>query len=208
MKTVYHRSITVQALEPYFDPAALESVVAANLGQDALRYQLGHDHFHYDNNAFVAGDAYLDQLRRAVTDALQRGEGEAARQFLGRLTHTAQDFYAHSNYISLWRELYPQEPPEKIHPQLVNLVKDPRLRSGRLYFPLEVFSFIPVFQPHVLPLLPRDSHAWMNLDDPSRPNFEYAFAAAVKRTRNEYLSLTERLSGAHASLLTGKRAEG
>lgn len=204
MKTAYHRSITRQALEADFEPAALERVIVANLGQDALRYQFGHDHFHYDNNAFVAGDAYLDQLRRAVLQALQAGQAEPARQFLGRLTHTVQDFYAHSNYVNLWRELYPHEPPEKIHPQLVNLVQDARLRSGRLYFPLEVFSFIPFLEPYVLPRLPRDSHAWMNLDDPSRPNFEYARLAAVKRTRNEYLSLTEKLSAAHVSLLTGK----
>jgi hypothetical protein len=64
-------------------------------------------------------------------------------------------------------------------------VRDARLISGRIYPPLEYFSFLPLLAPLVIPLLPRDSHAWMNKDDPSRPDFDYAYAAAVKRTENE-----------------------
>jgi hypothetical protein len=38
-----------------------------------------------------------------------------------------------------------------------------------------------------MPLLPRDSHGWMNLDAPERgSNFKYAFQAAVKRTTIEF----------------------
>ncbi len=51
----------------------------------------------------------------------------------------------------------------------------------------------------VIPLLPRDSHAWMNLDSPARgPGFAYAFAAAVKRTRYEY---ERTVDGLQSSLL-------
>jgi len=204
LREIFHRSITEQALGSYFNPAALETVIVANLGQDANRYQFFHDYFHYDNNSFTAGNAYLDQMRQAVVEALQSGQAPLARQSFGRLTHTAQDFYAHSNYVSLWRQQHPGKAPDEIHPQLVNLVADPRLRSGRLYFPLELLWFIPVLKPYVSPLLPRDSHAWMNLDDPSRPDFEYAFVAAVKRTRAEYLHLSENLSDPHIALLTGQ----
>lgn len=186
MKEKYHRAITEQALRPHFDPAALEEVVRANLGQDAIIYQFGHDHFHYDNNSFAAGDAYIEEQRQAVIQTM-RGGGPAslARVAFGRLTHTAQDFYAHSNYTALWRERYPGAAPDAIDPYLAEVVSNSRLKSGRIYPPLEYLSFLPLLAPLVLPLLPRDSHAWMNKDDPSRLDFEYAFAAAVKRTEDE-----------------------
>lgn len=200
MKTQFHRFITAQALSPHFSQTALETVILANLGQDRWQYQVGHDHFHYDNNSFAAGDAYLDELRRSVMETLQRGEAVPARQFFGRLTHTAQDFYAHSNYIALWRESHPGASPDEIDPLLAALLSDPRLHSGRIYYPLEVFAFIPALKPYVLP---RDSHAWMNLDDPSRPGFDYAYAAAVKRTKLEFESLCQALTPEQNQLLTG-----
>jgi uncharacterized membrane protein YccC len=186
MKAKYHRAITQQALQPHFSASALEAIIRANLGQDAIWYQFVHDHFHYDNNAFARGDAYLVAQRRAVIEALENGkEASLARAAFGRLTHTAQDFYAHSNYTALWRERHPGAAPDAIDPQLAEVTKDSRLTSGRIYPPLEYFSFIALLAPLVMPLLPRDSHAWMNKDDPSRPDFDYAFSAAVKRTELE-----------------------
>jgi hypothetical protein len=203
VKTQYHRSITTRALSSCFSQNALETVIVANLGQDVWQYQIGHDHFHYDNNSFAAGDVYLDKLRRSVMDALQRGEAVPARQSLGRLTHTVQDFYAHSNYIALWRESHLGALPDEIDPLLAVLLSDSRLHSGRIYYPWEIFAFIPMLKPYVMPLLPRDSHAWMNLDDPSRPNFDYACAAAVKRTKLEFESLCQALPPGQNQLLTG-----
>jgi len=202
VKVEYHRSLTVQALGSHFSPKALETVIAANLGQDVWWFQFGHDHFHYDNNSFASGDAYLAELHRSALEALQCGEPVLARQFLGRLTHAAQDFYAHSTYITLWLENHPGAAPEEIDPLLAPLFVDPRLRSGRVYYPLEILAFIPLFKPWVLPFLPRDSHAWLNLDDPSRPNFAYAFAAAVKRTRLEYERLCRSLNSEQIHQLT------
>lgn len=186
MKEKYHRAITEQALRPHFDAAMLEEIVRANLGQDVIRYQFSHDHFHYDNNAFAAGDAYIAEQRRAVIETLQGGgPASLARAAFGRLTHTAQDFYAHSNYTALWRERHPGAMPDDIAPYLAEVVSDPRLKSGRIYPPLEYLSFLPLLAPLVIPMLPRDSHAWMNKDDPSRPDFDYAYVAAVKRTEYE-----------------------
>jgi hypothetical protein len=125
-----------------------------------------------------------------------------ARKYFGRLTHTAQDFYAHSNYIALWRESYPEAAPDEIDPTLASLLTDSRLRSGRLYYPLEAFSFIAVLKPYIVPLLPRDSHARMNIDDPSRPSFDYAYVAAVKRTAMEFECLCQSLSQTQIQLLT------
>lgn len=203
MKTQYHRIITTQALSPHFSQNALETVIAANLGQDIWRYQLGHDYFHYDNNSFAAGDAYIDDLRCSVVDALQRGDTVPARESFGRLTHTAQDFYAHSNYIALWRESHPEAPPDETDPMLAALLSDSRLRSGRIYYPLEAFSFIAALKPYIVHLLPRDSHAWMNIDDPSCPNFDYAYAAAVKRTELEFERICQVLSLEQIQQLTG-----
>lgn len=197
MKEKYHRAITEEVLRPFFAPAALEEIIRANVGQDALRYQFGHDHFHYDNSAFRAGDAYLAEQRRQVIETLQHtGPVSVARAAFGRLTHSAQDFYAHSNYITLWRERNPDAAPEQIDPLLPEILADARLVSGRIYAPLEYFSFFSLFAPLVLPLLPRDSHAWMNKDDPSRPGFQDAYVAARKRTRLELEEIRRVLSPA------------
>lgn len=205
MKPQYHRAITLQALESYFSAEALKSIIRANLGQDAIHYQFGHDHFHYDSNSFAAGDAYIAEQRRTVIETLQNGlEVLPARAAFGRLTHTAQDFYAHSNYTALWRERHPGAAPDSIDPDLAEVVKDPRLHSGRIYHPLELFSFIPVLKPLVMPLLPRDSHAWMNKDDPGQPDFEYAFAAAVKRTALEFESIRRACSAAQLTRFSGQ----
>ncbi|MCX7755062.1 MAG: hypothetical protein N2117_07425 [Anaerolineales bacterium] len=197
MKEKYHRAITEEVLRPFFAPAALEEIIRANVGQDALRYQFGHDHFHYDNSAFRAGDAYLAEQRRQVIETLQQtGPVSVARAAFGRLTHSAQDFYAHSNYITLWRERNPDAAPEQIDPLLPEILADARLVSGRIYAPLEYFSFFSLFAPLVLPLLPRDSHAWMNKDDPARPGFQEAYVAARKRTRLELEEIRRVLSPA------------
>lgn len=212
MKLRYHRSITTQALEKHVSPAALEMIIAANQGQDALRYQFGHDHFHCDNNSFSASDAYIRQQRRAIEDALlghesapapRKSIGAVWRAF-GRLTHTAQDFYAHSNYVALWRERCPEGRTDQIDPLLDELLNDSRLRSGRLYYPLEALSFVPGLQALVVPLLPHDSHARMNKDDPSRPDFDFAYTAAVKRTELEFQNVIQTLSPAQAALFSGK----
>jgi len=204
MKLRYHRLITTQALEKHIAPAALKTIIAANFGQDALRYQFGHDHFHYDGSSFAAGDAYIEEQRRSIADALARGEALPAWQAFGRLAHAAQDFYAHSNYVALWRERQPAAAADQIDPLLAEAISDSRLHSGRLYYPLEILSFVPLLRPLVLPFLPRNSHAWMNKDDPSRPDFDFAFMAAVKRTELEFQNIVRSLVPAQAALFTGK----
>ncbi len=203
----YHRAITAQALADRFGRAALKSIVAANLGQDHwLRGQIGHDEYHFDRNAFEASWAYLERNRLQALDALQAGEVTAAWQAFGRLTHAAQDLYAHSNYVTLWLGRFPKgkwPPPDEIDPFDQAILGGPDLRSGKLYYPLEVLSFIPLLKSLVIPRLPRDSHAWMNLDSPGRgPKFPYAFAAAVKRTRYEYEQTVRNLSPESLRLFT------
>ena len=200
----YHRRITAHALEEQVSPLALETITLANLGQDAIRYQFGHAHFHYDDSSFKAGDAYLDEMRRAVHQSLNQIESIPAWQAFGRLLHAVQDFYAHSNYITLWREHYPEATPDQTPPLFAEALNDPRLHSGRLYYPFEVLSFVPALRGLVLPWLPHDAHAWMHKDDPSRPDFDFAYAAAVKRTLLEFQIIIQALPAAQTSLFTDR----
>ncbi len=184
-----HRLITREALRDQFSQRAIDAILSANLYQDRPAGQVGHDEFHFDNNAFAQGTAYLEKNRTAVRAALENGDALSAWHAFGRLTHAAQDFYAHSNYVTLWLDRFPAEawpPPEEIDPLDRDLLAGPLLRSGRIYL-LEPLSWIPALKRFVLPLLPRDSHAWMNLDTAAQgPKYAYAYAAAVKRTRYEF----------------------
>jgi hypothetical protein len=185
-----HAEITRRALGETFGPRALEVIVRANLGQDALSGQLGHDEFHFDNNAFEKSRRYIEAQRGLIRPALEGGDALSAWGAFGRLTHAAQDFYAHSNYLDLWHACRPGRAmmgPAGVDPLDAEFLESPALRSGKLYYPLEALSFVPGLKRLVIPLLPRDSHAWMNLDSAERgPMFEYAFQAAIKRTRHEY----------------------
>lgn len=190
----YHRQICQQALESFFGPRALEAIIAANLGQDALRNQFGHPEYHFDDNAFQAGNDYIASQRRIVLDTLQSGADAAlAWQAFGRLTHTAQDFYAHSNYIRLWANSYPAgelPEPAQVGALVPEILRHPQLQSGKVYL-WDWLAFIPGLYSLACRLLPEDSHTHMNLDHPGRgPLFPYALAAAVKRTRSEYEQLT------------------
>ena len=205
MLVPYHRRITVQALSELFGPQALEVVVSANLGQDHwLRGQIGHPEYHFDQNAFRQGWEYIECNRLLARSALKTGDAHPAQVALGRLTHAAQDFYAHSNYVAHWLSRFPRErwpPAEQIDPLDDSLLGSPELRSGRIYWPLEPLSWVPWMSRLIGPLLPHDSHAWMNLDSPARgPAFAYAFAAATKRTRYEYELTIQGLSSGQVAL--------
>jgi hypothetical protein len=186
----YHRSITVQALKALFVPPALEWIIAANLGQDSLRGQIGHDEYHFDSNAFEKSRTYLEHNRALARAALHARDVASARSAFGRLTHACQDFYAHSNYIALWLASFPSDAlpsPAEVQPLDPKIMHHPGLRSGRLYYPLELLCFVPFLKEFILPLFPSDSHARMNLDSPQRGSlFPYAEAAAIKRTVHEY----------------------
>jgi hypothetical protein len=198
MKEAYHRQITMQALQDCFSRRALQAILSGNLGQDVLRGQIGHSEYHFDNNDFAGSYAYLAQQRQVILTELAHGSEQAlplvAWQAFGRLTHGVQDFYAHSNYVRLWLAGHPQAAPEQIDPLEDAILNSPELISGRIYYPLEVLAFIPGLEALVKPLLPRDSHTWMNLDSPRQGAlFDYAFVAAEKRTRAEFISLREQI---------------
>jgi hypothetical protein len=198
MHPKFHAEIMRQALSEQFSANALEKIIEANLYQDRLAGQYSHDEFHFDNNAFEKSYAYMEEQRALVVSSLKANDTSSAWAAFGRLTHIAQDFYAHSNYIDLWLSIQPDgavPTTSEVDPVDPELLQSRALRSGKLYLPLELFSFVKIFKPLVMPLLPRDSHAWMNLDNPGQgSNFNFAFHAAVKRTRIEFQKTVEKLS--------------
>lgn len=191
-----HVEITHEALNGRFSPRALDIICAVNSRQDTLRGQIGHNEYHFDDNAMDASNRYINEQRGYILASLLLPNSSSAWPAFGRLIHTAQDFYAHTNYVALWLARYADStppPPLEIDPVEKGLIYSPDLHSGKLYYPLGVLFFIPAFRKLILPILPRDSHAWMNLDSPeSNPQFEYARVAAVKRTQYE-LDILEKL---------------
>jgi hypothetical protein len=190
MLTEYHIEIMFESLGDHLGTRALAVVTKANIRQDRITGQFGHDEFHFDNNAFEKTYKYIDEQRALVGSSLQKKNAASAWRAFGRITHSVQDFYAHSNYITLWLDRFdgrtPPRPAE-VDPLDPGLINGSSLRSGRTYYPVELLYFIPLTRALSLRLLPKDSHAWMNLDSPEQGfKFEYAMQAAIKRTRLEY----------------------
>ena len=184
-----HEEMTREALGSQFSAGALEIIIAANRKQDALSGQIGHDEFHFDNNAIDKGLRYINEQRGFVLASLLSPGVLSAWIAFGRLTHTVQDFYSHTNYISLWLDQHPGTPPTppEIDPVQKSLIRSPSLHSGKIYMPMDALYFVPFLRNFALKLLPEDSHGKMNLDSPAQgPRFEYARAAAVKRTQHEF----------------------
>lgn len=209
MHKTYHRIITEEGLGIDLGASALETVVAANLAQDSLlQGQIGHPEFHFDENAFTESLTFMKRQRMLIAQALDAGQPIPARKALGRLTHAGQDFYAHSNYISLWLSRFPQDTwpnPGEVDLFIGTQPLDPALHSGKIYWPLEPFSFIPFLKKYIVPFLPQDSHAWMNLDGPEQGRlFPYALAAAIQYTHREYQNCIGGLPHALKSLFDGR----
>jgi hypothetical protein len=185
-----HVQITRLALNGRLSERALAAVVDANVGVDSIFNLIGHPECHFDDNAFDRSHAFMEMNRSPIRPALERGDPKTAWHAFGRLIHTAQDFYAHTNYVDLWLSCQPigMEPAaNEIDALDDSLVDNPSLRSGKMYFPLGALSFVPGLKKLVIPHMPRDSHAWMHLDSAERgPMFQYAFHAALKRTRYEF----------------------
>ncbi|MBI3761385.1 MAG: hypothetical protein HY260_05920, partial [Chloroflexi bacterium] len=159
----------MRALGAHFSPRAMAAVIAANLAQDSLQNLLGHPEIHFDNCAFDAARARIATLRDRV--AASSDPAQQWRAF-GALTHTAQDFYSHSNYVALWVERhggYERTRPDEIDGLDETLLSCPELRTAYFRFWWDVLYHLPgrgIFR-RLVPPRP-DSHEAMHLDGPER----------------------------------------
>jgi hypothetical protein len=198
MDSQYHVQLLTETLESYFSPHALAQVIAANLGQDALRYQLGgYPHFHFDNNEITRGLTYVDE-EHAVIGKWSKAEksapsemASAQRAAFGRLTHAVHDFYAHSNYVDLWLAAHgglAGSTADQIDGLDDVLLNHPQLVTGSFLIWFDTLYYIPGIRPYLRKLYLRPgSHEAMHLDDPAQgPKFAYAMAAAQQRTLYEF----------------------
>ena len=214
MKTGYHRQITHDALVNSVSHEALKVIIKSNCNQDRLGGQFGHPEFHFDDSAFIQGYKYIDEQRRIVLSSLANISNPiTAWQAFGRLTHSAQDLYAHSNYVDLWLQKHDHLhwiDANAIDPIEQEILNNPHLRSGINYLPFDILTYFPGIGRYFRYFVPRNGHAWMNLDDPSRgERFKVAFIAAKKRTLIEFNHILklfpENQKGALTNLFTGRR---
>ena len=189
MDSQYHVQLLTETLGDYFSPLALEQIIAANLGQDTLLYQLGaYPHYHFDNNKIARSLAYVDAEHAYIGTSRSTAAQRAA---FGRLTHAVHDFYAHSNYVDLWLAAHgglAATTAAQIDGLDISLLTHPRLYSGSFLLWFDTLYYIPGFRSLLRRIYLRpNSHEAMNLDSPNRgPKFAYAMAAAKQRTLYEY----------------------
>jgi len=189
MEAQYHRQMIQEVLAAHFSTADLKTITRANLGQDSL-WGLLHPAYHFDDSLFAKGEAYIaGQRQTAVTAITTRQERTAALQALGRLLHTRQDFYAHSNWVPRWAEAHGG--PGQCRPEDIAICPDatavPGLISGTSSIHLYVLYRVPLLGPLLKRVyFPPYTHEAMNLDYPGRgPLFPFALAAATKHTQVE-----------------------
>ena len=198
----------LESLGTRFSSRAMSTLIYANANQDRLSGQFGHDEYHFDNNAFEKTYAYIEEQRALTVSVLQKNDALSAWYAFGRMTHTLQDFYAHSNYITLWLNRFAgQTPPpsSEVDPVDLTLIQHPDLRSGKVYYPFELLYFMRKTRKFSLRFLPKNSHAWMNLDSPEQGfKFDYAMQAAIKRTVIEYDKTTSDFSQEMCKLFLDK----
>jgi hypothetical protein len=190
MELVYHTLITCQAVGDRFDPAGLAQIIRANHGQDGTLNQL-RGHLHFDNRIDDGWDYIEAEHANLAKLAAEQGSGDSLRAAFGRLTHAAQDFYAHTNYVRLWLALkggLNETSPDDIDVLDAGLMGHPELCTGSFVLWRDWVYHVPVVKRLVRGLhVPPGSHEAMHLDSPARgPEFAYAYAAACQRTRHEY----------------------
>ena len=76
---------------------AIDSVKDSNTRVDSD--ELGMAAAHFDAEQFADGQRRLIEFREIIARDILQGRFDSARRYAGRLLHTLQDFYSHSNWI-------------------------------------------------------------------------------------------------------------
>ena len=79
--------------------AVIRTISDANSNVDLSRQTRKVAAAHFDSEQFQAGQNLLIQKRRIVVAQILSSKFELARRETGRMFHTLQDFYSHSNWI-------------------------------------------------------------------------------------------------------------
>jgi hypothetical protein len=194
MKTKYHVEITQSVLKNYFSQEILEKIIRANIQQDRVKNQFGHDYIHFDGSAFSEGFSYIKEQKAKLLKSVEDSDYQTARAALGRILHSWQDFYSHSNYVQLWYQKEGRIDVEEIDHKDLDIFNSTELKSGKNYGLIELFALLPGLSRIIKPFMPEDSHAKMNLDSPkSGPFFNYAYTAAKRRTKHVLDALLEEM---------------
>jgi hypothetical protein len=193
MLSRYHVEMTTQAIGAFFTPASLREITRANVGQDSLPSMFGVDaHRHVCDCTVSDSFDYINEEHAFIAELAQTpGHESIQRAALGRLLHTVQDFYAHTNYITLW--LAEKGSAERVDATGMDgldphILTHPSLQIAQWLTWREPFYYVPGVG-HLLRWfwLPAQSHEAINLDSPSRgSHFHLATAVACQRTRAEY----------------------
>ncbi len=194
MKTKYHIEITLNALKGRFSSHALDDIVHANIKHNRIKNQFGHDYIHFDGSAFAQGFSYIDEQKEIILNSIDKTNFMQARSALGRLCHSWQDFYSHSNYVKLWLEKCNAQNPKEVDPDDQQIMQHPDLKSGKNYGIIEFIAMLPILSSLITSRMPADSHARMNLDSPKAGDlFQFAYWASLKRTQIECDRLIDKL---------------
>lgn len=202
----YHIAVLTETIGAHFSAEALQQVIHANHEQDSLFNLLTKPHIHFDNCLFAEASAYVEEQHALI------GHGDnplIMRAAFGRLSHTVQDFYSHSNYVNLWlneRGGLEHTRPDDMDGLDPALLASPALRSGYFHFWRDSIYYLPLAKGWAKKhLLFSDSHEAMHLDDPSRgPKFPYSIVAAKQRTLAEYQRAVNALDAERATPFHGK----
>lgn len=201
MYAKYHIAATKLVLSHNFSPVALNQIIQANLSQDSIAHLFlsSESYRHFCNDKISASLAYIEEqhalierLARLSKEQMHEAKELAQRQrmALGRLLHTVQDFYSHTNYVDLWlREHCADQSPvaaviDGLDQALLNHYE---LRTAH-WFVLEILFHIPIIGVLLRRVwLPPHSHEAMHLDSPERGlRFIYSMIMAQQRTAKEY----------------------
>jgi len=201
METEYHIAVLTETIGSQVSARALQGVIAGNLGQDTGWNQF-KPYVHFDNSLFSKGSAFMEEQHALIKQSDNATEMWSA---FGKLTHAAQDFYSHSNYVDLWLEAnggFEKTKPEDINGLDEKLLNDSRLVSGNFFWWRDTIYYIPLIKNFAKKhLVFPDSHEAMNLDVPEcGAQFPYSILAAKQRTRAEYDRVMKTLSPQKAAM--------
>ncbi|XP_044162628.1 LOW QUALITY PROTEIN: von Willebrand factor A domain-containing protein 7 [Bufo gargarizans] len=102
------------SLRPY--RTAMRQIVSANANMDFLNGTRNDPLRHFDSERVRQGNSLVLRAREDLLWSMRAKEYEGAREILGQILHSLQDFYSHTNWVELGNA--------DIHPDLATPGKD------------------------------------------------------------------------------------